>query len=170
MIVLINGSFGVGKTTTAEALVASLPNALLYDPEEVGFMLRSILGKFDPRDDFQDFPMWPSLVAETARSIKEAYGCDLIVPMTLRREDYLSAIMGGLRQVDNDCHHFCLLASQEEIFRRLRSRGETEGGSPYQQVPKCIAAFASPAFEQKIDVESLRPEQVVDLILANVGR
>jgi len=35
VIIFINGSFGVGKTTVAEKLVSRLPDSLLYDPEEV---------------------------------------------------------------------------------------------------------------------------------------
>jgi len=36
MIILINGSFAVGKTTTAELLVQRLYHCMLYDPEIVG--------------------------------------------------------------------------------------------------------------------------------------
>ena len=32
MIILVNGSFGVGKTTVAELLVNRIPNSLLYEP------------------------------------------------------------------------------------------------------------------------------------------
>jgi len=33
MIILLNGSFAVGKTTIAELLVQRLYHAMLYDPE-----------------------------------------------------------------------------------------------------------------------------------------
>jgi dephospho-CoA kinase len=32
MIIFINGSFGVGKTTVAEMLVKRISNSLLFDP------------------------------------------------------------------------------------------------------------------------------------------
>lgn len=36
MIIMINGAFGVGKTTTAQALNEELANSMIYDPELVG--------------------------------------------------------------------------------------------------------------------------------------
>jgi deoxyadenosine/deoxycytidine kinase len=37
---MINGAFGSGKTTTAQMLKPLIPNSMIYDPEEVGYMLR----------------------------------------------------------------------------------------------------------------------------------
>lgn len=36
MIIMINGAFGVGKTTTAEALHKKMENSMIYDPEMIG--------------------------------------------------------------------------------------------------------------------------------------
>ncbi|KAB3532841.1 hypothetical protein [Alkaliphilus serpentinus] len=51
MIIMINGPFGVGKTTTAYKLLNSLDNSMIFDPEEVGFMLRNIITKDIRHDD-----------------------------------------------------------------------------------------------------------------------
>jgi predicted kinase len=40
MVILINGSFGVGKTTVARLLRDALPGSVIYDPEWAGFVLR----------------------------------------------------------------------------------------------------------------------------------
>jgi hypothetical protein len=40
MIIWINGAFGGGKTTLAEELHRRLPDALPFDPEYVGYILR----------------------------------------------------------------------------------------------------------------------------------
>ena len=42
MIVILDGAFGVGKTTAAKGLLARIPDRMLYDPEDVGQMLRTI--------------------------------------------------------------------------------------------------------------------------------
>ena len=42
MIILINGSFAVGKTTAAELLVQHLYHSMLYDPEIVGAGLAGV--------------------------------------------------------------------------------------------------------------------------------
>ena len=53
MIIWINGGFGAGKTTLAEELHRRLPDAVLYDPEDVGLMLWKQLR---PNGDFQHLP------------------------------------------------------------------------------------------------------------------
>ena len=40
MILWLNGSFGAGKTTVAHELQRRLPDAFVYDPENVGYFLR----------------------------------------------------------------------------------------------------------------------------------
>ncbi len=47
MIVFINGTFGVGKTTAAERLVVRLPGSLLFDAELVGSLLRRIVAPIE---------------------------------------------------------------------------------------------------------------------------
>jgi 2-phosphoglycerate kinase len=54
MIIFINGAFGVGKTSVATELSSLIPDSLMFDPEEIGFMLRNILGSIDKKDDFQE--------------------------------------------------------------------------------------------------------------------
>ena len=39
VIIWINGAFGAGKTALAEELHRRLPDAVLYNPEDVGLML-----------------------------------------------------------------------------------------------------------------------------------
>jgi adenylylsulfate kinase-like enzyme len=51
MIVWLNGTFGAGKTTTAPEVVTRLPEARIFDPEHVGFLLRQVLP--EPPGDFQ---------------------------------------------------------------------------------------------------------------------
>ena len=39
MIMMVNGAFGAGKTSVANEIAAKLDGAMLFDPEEVGYML-----------------------------------------------------------------------------------------------------------------------------------
>jgi hypothetical protein len=41
VIIWLNGPFGIGKSTTAQALRRRLPQAVLFDPEPFGAALRS---------------------------------------------------------------------------------------------------------------------------------
>ncbi len=64
-IVWINGSFGVGKSSTAAALVDGRQDALLFDPELLGALLRQLLPPELQREDFQDIPLWRRLTVST---------------------------------------------------------------------------------------------------------
>ncbi|MFI5753949.1 hypothetical protein [Streptomyces sp. NPDC051569] len=55
-IVWVNGPFGGGKTTLVEELSERLPEALVYDPELVGYVVREIVPV--PTGDFQDLAVW----------------------------------------------------------------------------------------------------------------
>ena len=65
VIVWLNGTFGAGKTSTAAELLPRVPNARLFDPEEVGYMLGPNLAD-RPVSNFQHWEPWRTLVVATA--------------------------------------------------------------------------------------------------------
>ena len=67
VIIWINGGFGAGKTTLAQELHRRLPDAVVYNPEDVGLMLWKWL---PPHGDFQHLPSWRELVVATALSLR----------------------------------------------------------------------------------------------------
>src|SRR5690554_6796225 len=127
MIVMINGSFGSGKTSAANKLVQLLPNSMIFDPEEVGYLLRKLIIEEDRfgeerTDDFQDFGLWKNLTVNIANEIKEKYNKNLIVPMTIYKMQNFEYIQRGLKDIDSNLYHFCLLASDETIQERMNQR------------------------------------------------
>ncbi|WP_432361941.1 AAA family ATPase [Sporosarcina sp. UB5] len=174
MIVMINGAFGVGKTTVANELLSRLDGAMLFDPEVVGFMLRHIIPdeiklEGEKTGDFQDLKMWKPLTVEVARQLREIYGKDLIVPMTIYNKVYFDEIHRGFLQIDPKVYHFCLTAKKETIHQRLLERGEEEGNWCFQQTDKCLAGFEDDCFEQFIPTDDIGIEEVVDVICKEIG-
>ena len=174
MIVMINGAFGVGKTSVANELIRKLDGAMLFDPEMVGFMLRHIITdemKLDSEKtgDFQDLEMWKPLTIYVARQLRETYGKDLIVPMTIYNKDYFNTIHNGFLQVDPETYHFCLTANKKTIHRRLLERGEKEGDWCFEQTDKCLAGFGDSLFEQFISTEEVSVEEIVEFICNEIG-
>jgi adenylate kinase family enzyme len=166
MIIMINGAFGVGKTTVANKLLGSIDNSMLYDPEEVGYMLRNIITDEvkkteEKTDNFQDFELWRVLTVKVARLLKEKYRKDMIVPMTIINKEYFTYILNGFKEIDEQTYHFCLMAKEEIIFERLRGRGEVEGNWCFQQTKKCVEAYQDKCFEEYIFTDSLSIDQVV---------
>jgi hypothetical protein len=87
VILWINGTFGVGKTTTANLIVQRAPVWRLFDPEWVGYMLRANLGDRDFAD-FQELPPWRALVPRVAYEIAALTGDGLLAVQTVLVEEY----------------------------------------------------------------------------------
>lgn len=175
MIVMINGAFGSGKTTIANRLVTAVPNSMLFDPEEVGYMLRKVIPEemrldHERTDDFQDLEIWRTLTVNVVREVKRRYKKNLIIPMTIYKTQNFEYIQNGFKEIDNELHHFCLIASEETIHNRLYKRGDTPGGWSYQQTSKCVAAFSDKRFEEHMNTDELDLDEVLTRILIRIAK
>lgn len=166
---MINGAFGVGKTTISNELVQVVENSMLFDPEEVGYMLRNVLpDKVKQSEakagDFQDFQLWKTLTVDIAKHIRSTYNVNLIVPMTIRKPEYFHYIFDGFSSIDQHTYHFCLTASKDTIYKRLRERGEEDGNWCFQQTDKCLQAYEENNFGEYIDTENVPIDTIVKTI------
>lgn len=118
VIVWLNGTFGVGKTSTSALLAESLPDARVFDTEEVGFLLRPLLGSIPVRD-FQEWPPWRRLVVEVAAQTLAYAGGTLVIPQTVLVEEYWDEIIDGLGNAGICIHHFVLHADHSTLTRRI---------------------------------------------------
>jgi deoxyadenosine/deoxycytidine kinase len=169
MIIMINGAFGVGKTSVAMGLVQHVNNSMIYDPEEVGFMLRNIINKGirkkgEDTDDFQDLELWRKVTVQIAKDLIDTYKMNLIVPMTIYKKEYFDYICRGFNEIDRDTYQFCLTASLDTIHNRLETRGDTVGSWPYQQTIKAMQAFNEYDFNEYIDTENCNVNEIVTII------
>ena len=121
MIVWINGTHGVGKTTTSTLVQQRLPASRVFDAEKVGETLMSVTPGLPPTDNFQDWPPWRPLVVETARRILDYTGGSLVMPMTVLVEEYWREISTGLAQHGIPVRHFVLHAEQYALRSRIAS-------------------------------------------------
>lgn len=131
---MLNGAFGVGKTTLANELLRQRPDWMLFDPEEVGAMLWRVCP--EPRGDFQDLAAWAPLVVETARALVRAYGRSLVVPMTLTGRENFETIRRGFEAIA-PTRHFTLVAASAVVNQRLMERGDGVGSWAFQQIERC---------------------------------
>ena len=81
MIIWINGPFGAGKTTLAERLRDRRPKSLIFDPEEIGFVVKETV-PIPASGDYQDLPLWRGLTIAAVSEIRRNYSQDIIIPMT----------------------------------------------------------------------------------------
>jgi hypothetical protein len=175
VIIWINGGFGAGKTTLAQELHRRLPDAVVYDPEDVGLMLRKWL---PPGGDFQHLASWRELVVATALSLRRHHAQTLIVPMSLIRDAYRAEILGGLADAGQEILHVFLELDAGVLRDRLNAR-VTRPGRDWDQaarelgmtgVDEIVAAAArQPAGTLLLRSDRPTPAQLADQVLARAG-
>lgn len=121
MIIWINGPFGAGKTTLAERLRDRRPKSLIFDPEEIGFVVKETV-PIPASGDYQDLPLWRGLTIAAVSEIRRNYSQDIIIPMTLVHPDYLTEILDGLRQIDDQLLHIFLMLRRTYCVTGSRTR------------------------------------------------
>lgn len=178
MIVMINGSFGIGKTTVAKLLRNSLPGSIIYDPEWAGSVLmrlpKSIKLQGSGTDDFQDIDLWRRSAVAGARLFRLFASGPVIVPMTFSRRDYFDEVVMGLKRLDPELRVFCLKAGLATIRKRLVQRKtQIEGpGSEWiaRRIIECVEAHHDLYFGEPIDTEDRSARQVAEEIIQRLRR
>jgi hypothetical protein len=172
MIVWLNGPFGIGKTTTARALVRRLEGALLYDPEIVGGALRQMVVEVDAADDFQDLRAWRRLVVESARVLRTTYDRTLVVPMTVWRGAYLAELADGFRSIDPDLHCLRLTAPEAALRARILGRPEEEGPHDWAlgHLAEGLELMHDPRAGEEVVTADRTPDEIADDIAVRLGR
>ena len=120
MIVWINGPYGGGKTTLVEELARRRPDAVVFDPEHIGFLLRQAVPV--PTGNFQDLPSWREIVVASVLSIHRHHAELLLVPMTLICAGYRQEVFGALRTDEADLLEVFLEVPTDVLRRRIQRR------------------------------------------------
>lgn len=173
MIIMINGAFGVGKTSVAQKLVDKIPNSMIYNPEEIGVMLKNIIPDNmkmlnEDTDNFQDLEMWRKLVVRVAEELISKYKKTLIVPITINRIDYFNYIYNGFKIIDEQVLHYCLGASLSVIKNRLIQRGNCKGTLVYDKLNEDLDDFENIFSKYYIDTDNKSLNDVVDIIYKKI--
>jgi predicted kinase len=174
VIIWINGGFGAGKTTLAEELRRRLPDAVVYNPEDVGLMLWKWL---PPGGDFQHLPSWRELVVATALSLRRHHAGTLIAPMSLIRDAYRDEILGALADASEEVLHVFLELDAAVLRERLNARVTRPGGDWDQAARELgmtgmdeimAAAARQPDGTLMLRSDKLTPAELADKVLARL--
>lgn len=171
MMIWINGTFGVGKTTTGQALVETQPALRLFDPEAVGYMLMHSL-KDQAFRDFQDLPAWRALVPATAFEIRRHTGQHLVAVQTVLRQDYWSELKASFSDLDDQVFHVLLDADEATLRNRIENDQVESSARQWRlnHVERYAAArtWMIKDADLVIDTSSLATKDVVSRIAASV--
>jgi hypothetical protein len=178
MIVIINGSFGVGKSAIAKLLRRSLPGSAIYDPEWVGFILKRVPGwiklKGAGSDDYQNIVLWRRSAVAGVRLFRLFASGPVIVPMAFSRRDYFDEVVTGIAPLDSELRVFCLKASLATIRKRLVERGTKIEGAGTEWIARriieCVEVHNDPHFGEPLDTEGRSANEVAEDIIKRLQR
>jgi AAA domain len=145
VILLLNGAFGIGKTTVARLLVRRMRRAVLFNPELIGSALQLVNRVYD----FQDLPSWRRLTIAGLRATR-LFWPNVIVPMAFSNPAYLEEIRRRIERFEPDVVHVCLVAPVDVVHARLRRRGDTDEW-PYRRASECCLAHERNEFARQVD-------------------
>ncbi|EIM30344.1 AAA family ATPase [Microvirga lotononidis] len=177
MIIWLNGPFGAGKTTLAQRLCKRRPDLLLFDPEEIGFIVKSMVPPA-PSGDYQDLPLWRGMTAAALIELRKHYRQDIVVPMTLVRPDYLNEILGDLTGRGEPILHIFLTVDEQVLRERIEhqtmspdpTRNERIRDWRLAQVDRCVAARdIMPEGTRFLDSGRDTPEALANTVLSWLG-
>lgn len=177
MVVLINGSFGVGKSTIARLVRDAIPGSAIYDPELIGFVLMRV-GKLlrlagSGTDDFQDMVLWRRSVSAGTRLLGRLASGPIIVPMTFTSRDYFNEVVSNLGSSGSSPKTFCLRASLGTIEKRLENRKLDPNGREKlwltRRIRECVEAHHDSYFGEPVDTDNRSAQEVADDILRRLN-
>jgi hypothetical protein len=168
VIIWLNGTFGVGKTSTADRLAALIPDGRVFDPETVGTMLRANLAD-RPVTDFQDWPAWPPLVAAALIEITRMTGQNIIAPQTVLKREHLDQVLVPLRVAGLEV--FQVLLDADEAVLRSRIEGSDEAMAwrlDHLDEYKAARPWMVEMADLVVDTVASTPPQIARRILAGL--
>ena len=173
MIVWINGTFGVGKTTTANAVLEQT-GWRIFDPEHVGYLLAGNLKDLE-FDDFQDLPPWRNLVPAVAEEIyRYTNPKAMLAVQTVFVESYWGELMKGLTERGLPVLHVVLDCDEAELRRRIET-DEVESQAlewRLDHITRFEAArpWLTQSADLVLDTTTLKPESAAKAIVEATGK
>lgn len=171
VILLLNGAFGIGKTSVARVMVTRLPRSILYDPEIIGIAVQRI-ARLAGRNvgDFQDLRLWRRLTI-TALRIVRLFRPNVIVPMAFSNAEYLQELRAGIAGFERRQFHFCLVAPIEVVRERLQSRrvDATDAAWQYRRAAECCAVHNDEKFAIQINAADRDVADIASEILETIA-
>lgn len=167
MIILLDGSKGSGKSTTAKALLPHLKNTIYLSIDDVRHTL-PLEPKRDIREKNQE--AFEIMITKTEESILG--NMDVIVDCGLI-EDRVTRFDDIARDKDIRIHKFFLQASYEMQLERVKERDKAKGkkSTDVERFDEIYNLFKKKNLDSHtiLDTDRLEVQKVIDIILNAVG-
>lgn len=163
MILWLNGPYGVGKSTLAEALHDALQDSFIFDAEQVGNAIRDNMPEPLYHETFEEYPLWHDACVCLLTEISRAYRGHILVPMTLK-QGASTDIFSRLHQAGTEVSHVILTADEQEIRRRIVARGEEPDCWCARHAEGCIRAQQNMPCDLRLRADE-SPESLANAVI-----
>jgi hypothetical protein len=173
MIIWLNGAFGAGKTTVAASLVELVPGLVLFDTEQVGYMLKHVLDARRPVADFTEWRPWRSLVVATAQQLASYLDTDLVIPQSVLVRSRWDELMDDFESKGMDVRAFTLHVDEVEHQRRIlddRAEPDAQGWRLENAIGYRKALPWLTQCTTVIDTTTLTPNETAQSVLTALAR
>jgi len=170
MIIWINGAFGSGKSSVAEAINKKIAQSFVYDPEQIGYFLWDVFpDEMKRKGNFQHIPIWREFNYKILKHISDNYDGIIIVPMTIYKREYYDEIISRLINAGVSVRLFILSVTRQTILNRLIQRGNDRDGWGAQHIDACLSAFETEIPGEIVVAEDRSIDEIADKII-QLGR
>ncbi|HFI0596459.1 TPA: adenylyl-sulfate kinase [Streptococcus suis] len=115
-------------------------------------------------EDFQDYSVWRQSTYKIVFDL--AVKTDkIIIPVTIYKKDYYQEIIQQLIKDKIPLEKYILLADKTTILERLDNRVNEDNIWAKRHLDVCLKAFESHIPGQRLNTDSLKPEEVAKKIL-----
>mgnify|MGYP000086800215 CR=1 FL=1 len=162
MIIIINGSLGVGKTSVAEHLTTKFNRAVHLDGDAIGDV-----HPFTIYDEVRITHLYRTLAHLIAFHQKNGYP-NFVINYVFESHTSLQKLLDLLRPLDNDVQAYWLTCRAEEQEKRIRARRRDQIGWELERFVE-LQEIQSKAAEkgfigEEVDTTGLSAEEVAERI------
>lgn len=163
MILWLNGPYGIGKSTLAEALNRRLTNTFIFDAEQLGNAIRDNMPESFYHETFEEVPLWREICVRMLGEISRNDPGHVLVPMTLMQPMSID-IFERLKDAGADVRHVMLYADEAVVHRRICERGEDEDCWCARQTRRCLDSQRDMPVDLLLNAHD-SPENLADEII-----
>ena len=168
MIIIINGSLGVGKSSVAEQLHWKFDKSVHLDGDFIGDV-----HPFEIYDNARIGHLYRTLELLIGFHQKNGYH-NFVINYVFESHESLQELLNLLQPLDSTIHTYWLICSEEEQAKRIRARQRAEIEwelSRFAELQRIQAKAALQGFiGKKVDTTSLTSAEVSDEIWKDIFR
>lgn len=170
-IIWIDGTFGIGKSAVAAAIVEQIPQAHLleFDALQKKYKPNSVSDYLGKRYPEAKKYLVDALVNEITEIIQEG-SCDcLVIPVALINDYCNQKLMDGFANIES--HHFILTAKNEILHQRINSQKNRDIDLAVTYMSEATQYLSNHYYDAcRIDTSNMSIDSVAKEIIESITR